>query len=509
MTSLHRKTHLMSAVMPALFVGVVSGALSAVAVTLFKFCAERAVSLSSLLYSLCRERLWLLLPVAFLSFAFAAFLSRLYRALPDLRGGGIPATIGTLRGLFSFPWWKTVIGTFSLSLISFLLGIPLGTEGPSVQMGCGIGSGVARLLPKRHRAWERFSMTGGASAGFSVATGAPISGILFSIEEAHQRISPLIVLVSISSVMSAQTVSVLLSEPLGVSASLFSVSHLPVLSLSQFTVPLTVGLLLGLFAVAFLLFYRAMGSFWDRLSHLPKSLPLFGMILLVLAAGVFFPEAIGTGHHLVLSFYEAVPSLGVLLLIVLLRSLLTVGANTAGLTGGVFLPLLAIAAGVGALLVPLFDPALAPLVISLGICGGIAGLMQMPLTAILFSVEALGCGENLLPVILTASIAYITPVLFGLESTNEQVLERRKKRLFASEAESGELTVLIAPASFAVGKELRDIFWPNGVFVESVHGERKSHLLGENDRLILRYTTHDKKKLLQELQAITGDQHLI
>lgn len=64
-------------------------------------------------------------------------------------------------------------------------------------------------------------MTAGACAGFAAATGAPVSGILFAIEEAHHKISPLLVTVSFVAV-SVCTVTVKLLTPLlGVSPSLF------------------------------------------------------------------------------------------------------------------------------------------------------------------------------------------------------------------------------------------------------------------------------------------------
>ena len=72
-----------------------------------------------------------------------------------------------------------------MSLLSFLMGVPLGNEGPSVQIGTAVGRGTTRIALRKRFAWDRYSMTGGACAGFAVATGAPISGILFAVEEAH------------------------------------------------------------------------------------------------------------------------------------------------------------------------------------------------------------------------------------------------------------------------------------------------------------------------------------
>ena len=107
-----------------------------------------------------------------------------------------------MRGVLSVRWLTCLLGVFFSSLITYLGGIPLGTEGPSVQMGTAVGKGTVRLLGRRHLAWDRYVMTGGAGAGFAAATGAPLTGILFAFEEAHERFSPMLLMVSAMTVAS-------------------------------------------------------------------------------------------------------------------------------------------------------------------------------------------------------------------------------------------------------------------------------------------------------------------
>jgi hypothetical protein len=69
--------------------------------------------------------------------------------------------------------------------------------------------------------------------------------------------------------------------------------------------------------------------------------------------------------------------------------------------------------------------------------------------------------------------------------------------------------------SFAVGKQIRDIFWPANLFVLSVkhdpkrnaqvdqHGEK---VIREGDILHIRYSTFDEPQTKAELIAIVGDQ---
>ena len=176
------KTRFFSSLLPATFFGIASGALCAVVVSLFQWGANLAVNTGEAFFMVLRNLPFLLLLIIPLFTILSFFLSRLYRRHPQVQGGGIPTAVGAMRGIFFLKSLPNLLGVFFLSLLSFFFGIPLGTEGPSVQMGAAVGGEIVKKCPKKWHAWERFSITGGASAGLSVATGAPLSGILFSIQ---------------------------------------------------------------------------------------------------------------------------------------------------------------------------------------------------------------------------------------------------------------------------------------------------------------------------------------
>ena len=68
--------------------------------------------------------------------------------------------------------------------------------------------------------------------------------------------------------------------------------------------------------------------------------------------------------------------------------------------------------------------------------------------------------------------------------------------------------------SFAIGKQIRDIFWPRGLKVLSVHREQDQNeidkyaesTLNKGDILQVRYSTTDKEATQEELYAIVGNQ---
>ena len=140
----------------------------------------------------------------------------------------------------------------------------------------------------------------------------------------------------------------------------------------------------------------------------------------------------------------------------------------------------------------------------------------MPLTAIVFAVEALSCYDNILYVIIVSVTAFIITEIFGVHFINDTVLEDRAH----AQNEGKEFRVIdtfvtVQPGTFAVGKQIRDIFWPRNLFVLSVqHGKRHGAEVDEHggkeiregDILHVRYSTYDEEKTAEELMSIVGEQ---
>ena len=139
----------------------------------------------------------------------------------------------------------------------------------------------------------------------------------------------------------------------------------------------------------------------------------------------------------------------------------------------------------------------------------------MPLTAIVFAVEALSCYSNVLYVIVVAGVAYMITEIFGVESINDRVLDNRVDEINeGKKAKVLDRYVTVRNGSFAVGKHVRDIFWPNGLFVLSqTHtkpidekDEHAAKALHESDVLHVRCSTFNEEQTKEELVAILGDQ---
>lgn len=80
--------------------------------------------------------------------------------------------------------WTLIIKSVGI-MLAVSSGLSLGKEGPMVHIACCIGNIFSYLFPKygRNEAKKREILSAAAAAGVSVAFGAPIGGVLFSLEE--------------------------------------------------------------------------------------------------------------------------------------------------------------------------------------------------------------------------------------------------------------------------------------------------------------------------------------
>ncbi|XP_064641031.1 chloride channel protein C-like isoform X2 [Lineus longissimus] len=116
---------------------------------------------------------------------------------PSAGGSGIPEVIGFLNGtvvrhIFNV---KTMLVKFVSCALAVASGMPVGPEGPMIHLGSLVGAGLSQFksdtLRVRLPFFERFRnsedrrnfISAGAGAGIASAFGAPVGGLLFSMEE--------------------------------------------------------------------------------------------------------------------------------------------------------------------------------------------------------------------------------------------------------------------------------------------------------------------------------------
>src|SRR3979490_1828869 len=106
----------------------------------------------------------------------------LYKYFPDARGSGVPQTKAAVFARGGFISLRTVFGKFFCTSATLATRLPLGGEGPSVQVGAGIASLLGRALglsPEKIKAL----IPVGAAAAVAAAFNTPLAAVLFALAE--------------------------------------------------------------------------------------------------------------------------------------------------------------------------------------------------------------------------------------------------------------------------------------------------------------------------------------
>lgn len=514
-----RRTYIKNILLPCVVFSMVTGILTGCLIFSFRWAATFVMERSEELYAFVRsDPRWLpllLLGAALLGLGAAWIL----HWEPNCRGGGIPTAIAQLRGLLTFRWLRNVLLVFFSSLLTFFCGIPLGNEGPSVQMGTAVGRGSVRMFGRNNPAWDRYVMTGGACSGFAVATGAPLTGILFAFEEAHRRFSPMIFMVSASTVIFGTATSEFLCQWTGTGRNPFSLTLEAVLPLESLWTVVTVGLACGILAVGFTKIYRTVWGFLRKVGkRVPYRIMTVAIFVAVALLGFFFPNVLGSGHGMIHSLWEGQGIWYALLFYLIVRAVLLIVANNIGVTGGLFVPSLAFGAMIGFLCargltaLGLLGEEYAVVLTAVGMAAFLGASSRIPLTAVAFSIEAL-CGlRNILAVTVGVTLAYLVIEVVGIEGFNETVIEGRvAAEREGKTSQTVETDVVVQPGAFVVGKEVRNILWPPSCVVLSVRrgtDGNSAHGSGMDagDVLRVHYVTCDPEETRRSLEHLVGVQ---
>src|SRR6202049_4185672 len=132
-----------------LVLALVIGALTGLAVVAFILLTER---LGMRLYPVGSSA-WRRVLIPVLGSMGMGYL--LFRYFPDARGSGVPQTKVALFAHEGVITMRTILGKFLCTSATLASGIPLGREGPSVQVGGGIASVLGRLLGLRSEQVKR------------------------------------------------------------------------------------------------------------------------------------------------------------------------------------------------------------------------------------------------------------------------------------------------------------------------------------------------------------------
>ncbi len=422
------------AFLPLLIASAISGFLIGAVVFLFRCAGEIIIKLSHFCYDFAENGIWQGALVFALIIALGIGAKFIMKAAPFSKGGGIPFSVFLATAKIKFNWFFTLIATFISSLITFFAGIPLGNEGPSVQIGALTGRGVLKVFKREEDENADCVIKAGAGAGFCAATGSFLGGFAFSFEEMHGKIRPIQLVGSFISVISAYGTGTFLCGIFKIDFNLFNGLPIKPLPFKYYFIPVLVGAVCGAAAILFSKAAIAVRRFGSK-----AKMPILVQVLLIFAGafllGVFFEDAAFSGHDLTITLFSAEPILKAAIILIAVRAAMLIFSNSCGITGGLFVPLLTLGALLGAACLVIFNLAggqageYGVYFILAGLAAFIASANKMPLTITLFTAEII-CGfKNILPVALAVSVSYLIFYLVRQKDLTEAICEELYKKI--------------------------------------------------------------------------------
>jgi CIC family chloride channel protein len=344
----------------------------------------------------------------------------LFKYFPDARGSGVPQTKAALFARGGVISLSTVLGKFFCTSATLASGIPLGREGPSVQVGAGLSSLLGRALglsPDKVKAL----IPVGAAAAIAAAFNTPLAAVLFALEEVVGDMhAPVLGSVVLASATSWAMLRLLLGND-----PLFKVPNYQLVSPWEFLLYALLGVLGGFMSVAFTKFLTWMRAQFLRLPRKSAWIhPLAGG-LLVGIMGWFVPQTLGVGYGYVGSALNGGMLLKLMLLLLLLKFFAVTTAYASGNAGGIFGPALFLGAMLGGSLGTIahgFWPnhvATSGVYALVGMGTAFAGIIRAPMTSVVMIFETTRDYAVIVPLMISNLVSFFISSQFQPEPIYE------------------------------------------------------------------------------------------
>lgn len=385
----------------SVFIGVFSG----LAVVCFRFAIDWS-RLYLLGTGVALTPLRMLLAPALAGLVIAVLVIHVF---PTARGSGVNQTKAALYIFNGYIPFRTAVGKFITAALAIGSGHSLGPEDPSLQIGACLASVLGRKM-RLSRDRMRLIAPVGAAAGLAAAFNAPISAVLFVIEEVIGRWTAGILG---SVVLSAVSSVVVMRWFLG-SDALFRIPAVELKNPTELIAYAVLGIAGGLASVAF---SSGITTLRPKCKALPRWTQYFQPAIAGLLIGVIAmlgaPQVMGAGYEYIDQAMHGQFTWEFLAILAGLKILATLLSFVSGTPGGMFAPTLFIGAMLGAAVggvQHLYLPQLsgAPgtyALVGMGVL--FAGFLRAPMTSVFMVLEVSGNYSIIVPVIVANTFAYV------------------------------------------------------------------------------------------------------
>lgn len=507
----HRKNMHLKLVVQGILIGLITG----LVIVLNRILISKFFTVFEDFYIKSRDNIYETIIVFITVSFFGLITGYMVKRESMISGSGIPQVKGRVINKISVNWFKILVYKFLGGLISLSVGLSVGREGPSVQMGASIGEGLANKFVEKLHAKEEFLITAGASAGLSAAFNSPLAGIIFALEEVHRTFSPLVLLPAMAASLTADFIS---KNFLGMESAL-NFNILTPLPLHLYWLLVILGIVTGVFGVIFCKGIYLFQNLYGKFKSIPIQFKVMFPFMITAIAGIISPILLGGGHEIIVHLANANNSISQLSILYIIKFLLLLICFGSGVPGGIFLPMLLL----GALLGKIFGDISVTYLginsiyvlnfITLAMASYFVAVVKAPITGIILIMEMTGSFSNLLSIAVVVIIAYLTSDILRNEPIYEKLLERFLNNVgAANHLDKHDKTLMefvIEMDSTVEDKLIKDISWPKDCLLVAIkRGDseiipRGNVKLIAGDYIIVLVDDHKTSEIYEQITSIT------
>lgn len=321
-----------------------------------------------------------------------------------IRGHGIPEALEAILINRSKIEPKVTLLKPISTAVSIGTGGPFGAEGPIIMTGGSLGSVLGQML-KLSSSERKTLLVSGAAAGMAATFNSPVAAALLAVELLLFEWKPRS-LIPVG--LASATATVVRWSTLG-DAPLFPVALTPPPDFAMILSSALVGLIAGLAATA--LTYAVYAS-EDAFKRLPLNWAWWPAIggLVIGAAGLFAPRALGVGYDTIDLLLLGKLAVGTVTVLVLVKSVIWSVSLGSGTSGGVLAPLMMMGGSLGLLESLVLPSGMSSLWVMVSMGSIIGGTMRSPFTGAVFTLELTHDVNALAPLLVGVLVAYMVTV---------------------------------------------------------------------------------------------------